>query len=120
MYFKEWLTESYNPRILLPYVNHVKDKRLGNISDHLLRMDYEEAMTKLYDLIKEGNPLPVLFRKVSRHYEITKDRMQSKARRDDRYMHDYAQSEPDNDLWLFVRALEDISDGNSPNLEELL
>jgi general stress protein 26 len=55
-----------------------------------------------------------------RQYEIVRDRMHEMARRNQRYMTAYNDAEPDNDLWMFCRALEDISNGNSPDLEKML
>ena len=126
LHFKNWLlTESYNPKILLPYINHRKDMRLkhdnkGFIRDNELKMDYEHAMNKLYDILTHENAIPVMLRKASRCYEITRDHMHEQARHKHNYMIAYSDTEPDNDLWLFVRALEDFSHGEQPNLEELL
>jgi hypothetical protein len=126
LHFREWLvTESLNPKVLLPYINHRKELRLQRhgkhtIDDDHLRMDYTEGMERLHDLFSHESNFPILVRKVMRQYEITRDRMQEKARRIEAYSHAYQQTEPDNDLWMFVRALEDISNGKAPNLEELL
>lgn len=126
LHFKEWLvTESQNPKILLPYINHRKDQRLSRghkhaIQDDHLKMDYEESMKRLYDIFAHEHTVPVMLRKATRCYEIARDRMHEKARREHNYMMSYSDTEPDNDLWMFVRALEDISNGSSPNLEELL
>lgn len=124
--FKEWLfSESQNPKILLPYINHLKDRRLSrndkhSIHDDHLKMDYEAAMKQMYGIFSNESQVPVMLRKAMRCYEIARDRMHDKARRESNYMLSYSDTEPDNDLWRFVRALEDISHGTAPNLEELL
>lgn len=126
MNFKEWLlTESLNPKVLIPYIKHRKDERLSrsgkrSIHDDHLRQDYEEAMSNLLDIFTKENSLAVLIRKSMRQYEIARDRMHEKARRESKYMIAYHDAEPDNDLWAFCSALEDISNGNSPDLEKLL
>jgi hypothetical protein len=126
MNFKEWLlTESLNPKVLIPHIKHRKDERMSrntkrSIHNDHLRQDYEDGMGRLLEIFTKENSLPVLMRKAMRQYEITRDRMHEKTRRDNDYMLAYHDTEPDNDLWMFCRALEDISSGNSPNLEEML
>lgn len=124
MNFKEWIiSESINPSILVPYINHKKDDRLSgknSIKNHNLRSDYERAMHQLRDLFTKEKTLPVLLRRAMRLYEITRDDMRAKARANHDYMQSYNETEPDNDVWLFVGSLEDISNNKMPNLESLL
>jgi hypothetical protein len=124
MNFKEWLvSESQNPQILLPYIKHRKERRMEgkmSISDDHLRMDYVDGMDRLAEIFAKDRDAAILHRKAMRQYEITRDRMHEKARKESQYMNSYSDSEPDNDLWLFVSALEDMSRGQSPSLEKFL
>jgi hypothetical protein len=119
--FKEWfITESQNTQVLLPFIKHRIEKRLNSISNNELRSDYQEAMMKLYEIVSKEREVPVLYRRVMRHYEITKDHMQHRSRSDSDYNLAYDHTEPDNDLWLIVRAIDDISHNKSPDLESLV
>ena len=109
----------------MPYIKHRKELRLErdgklSIHDDNLRIDYSDGMDRLTEIFSKENDAQTLHRKAMRQYEITRDRMHDRSRRESSYMLSYNDSEPDNDLWLFVRALEDMVDGKSPNLEELL
>jgi hypothetical protein len=119
--FKKWLiTESHNTQILLPFIKHLTEKRLNSINNNELRSDYQEAMVQLYRIIEKGHQIPVLYRRVMRQYEITRDHMQHRSRSDTDYNLAYDHTEPDNDLWLIVRAIDDISHNKSPDLESLI
>lgn len=126
MCFKEWLVlESLNPKTLLPYITHRKEQRVSKnsknfIHNDLLRQDYENGIDRLKDIFTKENSLPVLMRKSMRQYEIVHDHMLLNSRHDKEYMISYNDTEPDNDLWMFCSALEDISNGKMPNLEKML
>ena len=125
-HFKEWLlVESADYHILLPYINHKKDQRMARNGDKAiendhLKTDYGQAIENLYKIVKESNSLTVALRKATRCYEITKDKMHLISRHDEDYLHSYQKTEPDNDIWLIVRALDDFSNNKMPNLKELL